>query len=154
MFGRRQPFRIQPRMPVGSYQTFSVHMPRETHWRDATCEEAGCRRWANGWKTSFVPGTPEGEKIRFFIKNSPIKRKWTVVKLPGKTEVVFAAGQECFSQDHPTSHHKLPIARQQIHVVRKGDWRSAWDKKAVPVAEWIDRFATNQDKLKTLIERG
>lgn len=154
MRARRVPYRVQPAMPVQAYQTFGVRMPRATHWRDATCEEAGCKRWANGWKTSFVPGTPEGEKIRWQIRNSPIRRKWTVVRLVDKTEVVFEAGQECFMQDHPATHHKLPVARPQIHVVRHGDWRSGWGSRVVRSEEWVERFALNQDKLKTLIERG
>lgn len=150
----RRPYRVQPRMPVGSYQTFSVHMPTATHWRDATCEEVGCKRWARGWKTTFVPGTPDGDKIRHFIKNSSIKRRYTVVRLADKTEVVFEAGQECFMQDSAATHHRRPIPRPQIHVVRGGDWRHSWDRRVVSSTEWVDRFATNQDHLKTAIERG
>lgn len=141
-------------MPVAAYQTFSVHMPTETHWRDATCEEVGCERWAKGWKTSFVPGTVEGDKIRYFIKSSPIRRKYTVVRLADRTEVIFEAGQECFRQDAAATRHRRPVPRPQIHVVRGGDWRNGWDRRVVSSSEWVDRFATNQDRLKTAIERG
>lgn len=152
---RRVPYRVAPRMAVQQYQTFSVHMPAESHWRPASCEEVDCPKWRNGWKTSFVPGTADGDKIRFFIKNSTIKRTYTVVRLADRTEVVFPAGMECFKQDHPSTRHRLPIPKPQIHVVRGGDWRaSTTERKVVKAPEWVDRFATNQDKLKTLIERG
>lgn len=141
-------------MAVEAYQTFGMKQPLATHWRRATCAEVKCKRYLNGWKTTFIPGTPRGEQIRFQIKNSPIKRKYKVVRLPDRIEVLFEAGQECFVQDHPSTAHKKSLQRPQIHVVRKGDWRRGWDARNVSSSEWIDRFATNQDKLKTLVQRG
>lgn len=152
----RVPYRIQPAMPVQAYRTFSVHMPLATHWRPASCEEVGCKRYLKGWKTTFVPGTPTGEKIRYQIKNSPIRRKYVVARLPDRIEVVFEAGQECFVQDHPVTRHKIPVFdRPQIHVIRGGDWRAhTTGRRVVRANEWVDRFAHNQDVLKTRIERG
>lgn len=151
----RVPYRAQPAMPVQAYRTFSVHMPIATHWRPASCEEVGCKRYAKGWQTPFVPGTPAGEKIRYQIRNSPIRRKWTVMRLPDKTVVTFEAGQQCFMQDHPATHHKLPVfERPQIHVIRGGDWRArTTERRIVGSDEWLDRFAHNQDVLKTRIEQ-
>lgn len=146
--------RVKPRMPVQAYQTFGVRMPRATHWRPATCEEAGCLKWKNGWKTPFVPNTPEHDRIKQYIRNSPIKRMFTVLKEPDLWTVVFEAGQPCFKQDHPSTRHMVPLQRPQLHIVHKGDWRQSWDARVVGSNEWVDRFATNQDKLKTLIERG
>ncbi len=152
----RTPNRAAPAMPVQAYRTFSVHMPIATHWRPASCEEVGCKRWAKGWRTSFVPGTDAGEKIRFQIKNSPTKRKYTVLRQAERIDVIFEAGQECFLQDHPATHHKMPHwQRPQLHVIRGGDWRaSTTTARTVGADEWIDRFATNQDRLKTLVGRG
>lgn len=158
---RRMPYRAQPRMAQQAYKTFSVHMPITTHWRGATCEEVGCKRYLNGWKTTFVPGTPTGEKIRYQIKNSPTKRSYRVVRLPDRIEVVFPPGQECFVQDHPSTAHKLPVFdRPQIHVVRSGDWRTdartrrATRRVHTRAEHWVEEFAENQDRLKTAVERG
>jgi hypothetical protein len=157
---RRVPYRLTPPMPQQVYRTFSVHMPLATHWRRASCEEAGCKRWARGWKTKFVPGTPAGEKIRYQIKNSPTKRKYTVVRLPDRVEVCFPAGQECFVQDHPATAHKVSVQRPQIHVVRAGDWRTdartrhATRRVHTRAEYWVEEFAENQDRLKKAIQRG
>lgn len=151
---RRVPYRVQPKMPVQAYQTFGLKQPLATHWRRATCEEVGCKKYLKGWKTTFVPGTPKGEQIRHTIKTSPIKRKYTVLRLADRIEVVFEPGQQCFLQDHPTTAHKTTVGRPQIHVVRRGDWRQGWDGRTVSPSEWLDRFVTNQDKLSTLIQRG
>lgn len=157
----RQPYRVTPAMPQQAYRTFSVHMPIATHWRSATCEEVGCSRFLKGWKTSFVPDTPEGEKIRHFIKTSPIKRSYKVARLPDRIEVIFPAGQECFLQDHPSTRHQVPtFDRPQIHVVRSGDWRTnthtrhATRRVHTRAEHWVEEFAENQDRLKTAVERG
>lgn len=157
----RIPYRVQPRMAEQAYRTFRVEMPRATHWRPGSCEEAGCSRWAKGWKTTFTSGTPEGERIRHAIKTSPIRRKYTVARLPeGRVEVLFEAGQPCFLQDHPTTQHRVPLDRPQIHVVRSGDWRTdAGTRRATRrvhtrAEHWIEEFAENQDRLASIIERG
>lgn len=157
----RTPYRVEPRMPQQAYRTFSVHMPRATHWRPATCEEAGCRRWARGWKTTFTAGTPDGERIRHAIKTSPIRRRYTVARLPeGRVEVLFEAGQSCFLQDSPATAHRVPLDRPQIHVVRSGDWRTdgatrrATRRVHTRAEHWVEEFALNQDKLRTALERG
>lgn len=156
----RVPYRVQPAMPQQAYRTFSVHMPLATHFRPASCEEAGCKRWAKGWKTTFVPGTPTGEKIRYQIKNSPIRRTYRVVRLADRIEVLFEPGQQCFAQDHPTTAHKVLNGRPQLHVVRSGDWRTdAGTRRATRRVHargehWVEEFALNQDRLKTAIERG
>lgn len=157
----RVPYRADPRMPQQAYKTFSVHMPRATHWREASCEEAGCKHYAKGWKTTFVPNTPDGEKIRFQIKNSPTKRTYKVVRLADKIEVLFPPGQSCFMQDHPTTRHRVPIFDQpQIHVVRSGDWRTgAKTQRATRRVHtrsefWVEEFAENQQRLKQIVERG
>lgn len=158
--------RVQPLMPQQAYQTFAVLMPRTgdpktTHWRPATCEEVGCARYLNGWRTPYTAGTPEGDRIVHAIRNSPIRRKYTVLRLPdNKVEVIFEPGQPCFLQDHPATQHQVPVLRPQIHVVRSGDWRTpgsvrrATRRVHTSGQFWVEEFAENQDRLKTLIERG
>jgi hypothetical protein len=153
--------RIRPRLPAMAYRTFQVVAPIATHFRSATCEEFGCDKWRNGWKTTFVAGTDKGDQIRQFIKDSPIRRQYRVVRLPGNVvEVLFTAGQSCFLQDHPTTRHRLPTGRPQIHVVRNGDWRVGVSDYLHSrrihnrPEDWIDEFQTNQDRLKAIVERG
>lgn len=144
----QQPFRLDPQGPVGAYKTYAISAPVATHSRPATCEEAGCLNYHNGWITKV----PVGSDLEDAIKASG--RKWSyVAKVGPNHEYTFPAGTECFR----SSTHRVPLDRPQLFVVRDGDWRGNDTGRSFRHSRpehWVEDFAEHQDRIKTLHDRG
>jgi hypothetical protein len=139
--------RIPPQMPVGAYKTYSVRAPLETHWRPATCEEADCPNYLNGWKTIL----PADSDLVEVARHSG--RQFTETRTEGGlVEFTFEAGQPCFQ----TSNHRLPNDRPQLYSVRGGDWRGNLGviRRHTRGADWVDDFANHQDQLADRLKEG
>jgi len=141
--------RLPPNLPTAAYQTFQISAPLETHWRSASCAEVDCPQYLNGWRVRL-----EGlsEEDRWAIHRSGRKFERHEIAA-GETWLMFEAGQSCFA----ASEHKLPLGRPELFVVRGGDWRGNPTKEFrqhTSADSWVDEFATNQDKIAEVIERG
>jgi hypothetical protein len=139
-----QPNRIEPAAPVTAYRTFAVTAPLATHFRRATCEEAGCAAFTNGWVTR-VQNPEQADYIRRNSGRTFDERE------PGV--FVFAAGQVCFG----ASDHRVRIERGEHYLVRDGDWRgnpTGNVRRHTSSSLWVEEFAEHQDFLKTIKERG
>ena len=146
-----QPFRIQPNLPVQAYQTFEIARPAATHWRKATCEEAGCPAHVNGWRTAVDEATDLGQRQGAYIRAQAGRAFRESRDEAGLTVFEFPAGQRCFRSDQ----HRVPIEREPIYAVHGGDWRATTSpRRVVDVGRWLDDFATNQDRLTSMIEKG
>lgn len=69
----------------------------------------------------------------------------------GLTEFTFEAGQTCFGE------HKTRLDKPELFVVRGGDWRGNPRHERHVHAnadDWVDDFATHQDKLATELAKG
>jgi len=141
-------FRIKPNMPVGAYTTYSLTMPKDTHWRKATCEEVECQPWRNGWKTIVPTASPQAD----YIRAKQHGRHFTEAPADGgMAEFTFPPGQPCFR----SGEHRLQLQRPPIASLRGGDWRAATTPvKVVNLQEWVNRFGENQVALKDRVERG
>ncbi len=141
--------RVQPLMPVGAYKTYRMLQPQESHFRPATCAEAGCLAYRHGWKTRVESLHPAQERA---IRTG--RRRFTEVHVAqGENWLLFEAGQPCFEQ----STHRVPVGLPQIYVVQGGDWRgnpSGYVRRHVNGDDWTDDFATHQDRLATQLQRG
>lgn len=145
------PFRLNPRMPVGAYKTYQVSAPVATHTRAATCDEAGCQQHTNGWVSPIDERTELGRQQAWYIRNESGRRfREDRDQLPGVTMFVFEPGQQCFAE------HRVPLDRPALYVVRGGDWRGnpTGDIVRRKPDEWVDDFATHQNKLATELEKG
>lgn len=141
--------RIPPNMPPAAYQTFQIASPIETHWRPATCEEAGCEQYANGWRVR-VEGLSEADLHA--IRTSGRKSQRVDVA-DGETWLVFEPGQPCFK----AAAHRVPLGRPELFIVKGGDWRGnprGDFKQHQRPEDWIDQFANHQDKLAETLEHG
>jgi hypothetical protein len=140
--------RIRPNMPVQSYRTFEIRSPLGTHWRPASCAEADCEHYANGWRVR-VEGLPP-EMVHAARTSG---RRYTEQQVAeGETWLVFEAGQPCFA----AAAHRVPVGRPEIYLSRGGDWRGTTTGPLTHSGPdgWLDEFQTNQDQLKTRIDRG
>lgn len=146
-----QPFRIQPKLPVQAYQTYELAAPLRTHWRKATCEEAGCGAYLNGWRTTVDETTDLGQGQAAYIRTHSGRAFTEARDETGRTVFEFAAGQRCFNSDQ----HRVPLEREPVYSVRQGDWRAnLGDRRILRADQWVDDFATHQNNLADKIQRG
>lgn len=144
--------RVQPVMPVQAYKTFRIAQPAATHWRPATCREVDCAQWERGWVTRIDTASDLGARQANYIRMHSGRAFTAAPIAPGASivEFTFPAGQKCFRQHH------VPLERPAFYIVRGGDWRGSTGviRRHHNGDDWVDDFATHQDRLATRLERG
>lgn len=147
-----EPFRIEPKMPASAYKTYALRLPKQTHYRKATCQEVECDAYANGWVTKIDVTTDLGQRQAKYIANHSGRSYTDVTRidLPVR-EFMFPPGQQCFAD------HQVPLERDPLFIVRGGDWRGnprGEMRSHIRAADWIDDFATHQQAIADAIEQG
>lgn len=145
----RQPFRVDPSLPMHLMKTYQIASPLSTHTRVGTCAEADCPAHQHGWQTSVDESTDLGQKQAHYIRKES-GRKFTERRTEvGLTAFAFEAGQTCFAT------HRVSLERPELYVVRGGDFRGnprgEVFRHSGPDA-WVDDFGTHQDQLARAIE--
>lgn len=142
------PFRIEPKMPVGAYQTYQSVRPRATHSRPATCRDVDCQASLKGWRTKVDVSSPLGRKQAEYIRLKS-GRSFSIMEAGDLVTFTFPPGQRCFAE------HRINIERPTLYVKQGGDWRA---RTSEPVrmrdVDWIDDFANHQSGIADRIERG
>lgn len=145
--------RIEPALPVGAVKTYGILAPRSTHWRPSTCAEVECPAWRSGWRTLVQVTTELGAQQAYYIRMHS-GRAFTAgdPDADGMVTFVFPPGQQCFAE------HPKRLEREEIYVVRDGDWRGN-PRGTAPTrhkraADWVDDFANHQDRLATRYGQG
>lgn len=144
--------RVDPIGPVTAYKTYSIASPISTHWRPATCEEAGCGPYFNGWVTRLPVDSDESRFVRRACAGGVDGRKRAFREAVEGGWVVFAfpVGQPCFK----AASHRVPVGRPELFAVRGGDWRGSTGviRKHTRAQDWVEDFALNQQRI--VDERG
>jgi hypothetical protein len=146
------PFRIEPAMAPSAYKTYGLRQPSATHFRAATCEEAECLNFLNGWETAVDEATELGQRQAHYIRHDRTRRALEAHRGP-LTVFTFEPGQRCFGADQ----HRVLVGREPLFFVREGDFRgnpSGQVRKHARAQDWVDDFATHQDRLNAEIEKG
>lgn len=141
-------FRFPDLLPVTAVQTYQVLAPLATHFRKATCAEADCPHYLNGWRSVLPSGDPRCDYIRHASG-----RRFTEQRLEGGlTEFTFPAGQQCFA----AADHRIRLEREERFLIRSGDHRGNPDGRVAEVgcASWVDDFGEHQERIADLAERG
>ena len=143
--------RIPPALPVSAYKSYEIKAPLATHWNVVTCADAGCEHHETGWDSLIDEGTELGQRQAHYIRRES-GRRFTEERQPdGLTRFAFEAGQKCFRE------HSARNARPERFVERDGDWRGNPTRRRREYGrpdEWVESFALNQEKLRTIAERG
>jgi hypothetical protein len=143
--------RIMPYLPAGSMVTFSLHQPAATHFVAIDCQAAGCGAWKHGWTSTVDTSTTLGQQQARYIQDHS-GRSYTRVEALPLVMFKFPPGQQCFQG------HRRPLERDPIAVVRSGDWRGDprrdIRRRHTKLEDWVDQFATHQDKLATRMAQG
>lgn len=140
--------------PVGdprAYKTYGAVMPLSTHFRDGTCEEAGCDAYRSGWVTTVDLSTADGQKMAHFIKEDRTRR-WTLQKVsPTLVKFVFGPGQRCFRR------HRVRLERPARFLARDGDFRGNPTGRVTEhkrVEHWLEDQQETLDRVAALRQRG
>lgn len=142
------PFRLEPQLPPGAYQTFQVAAPLSTHWRKATCEEVACPEYEHGWRLR-VEGLTEQD---VYLAAHCGRKFRKVAVCPGETWLIFEAGQPCFK----ATHHRKRVEREERFIIRGGDHRAnpSGARRETTAAGWVDDFGEHQETLADRLEKG
>lgn len=142
--------RIQPVAGPDAYKTYEMRSPLSTHFRPATCAEANCAYYRDGFQVRVEGLAPQ---VLHAVQNSG--RKYTVQKpAEGETYLVFEAGQPCLR----ASLHRVRVERPPLYLVRDGDWRGNPRGTKARLhqrpEDWVDDFATHQQAIADEIKKG
>ena len=151
-FGQAMVSRVTPIGSPRDYRTYGMAMPLSSHFRPATCEEADCQAYINGWASTFDLATDLGQKQYEYCRHDK-ERSFAVERL-GLTLVRFTygPGNRCFR----SGDHKVPVGRPGIFTVRAGDWRAYTGpaRRHTRADDWVDDMAGHLDQLEQARERG
>jgi len=144
----REPFRVDPALPVGAVKTYTVSAPLPTHWREATCEEAGCQAYQHGWMTAVDETSDLGQRQAAYIRQHA-GRRFAETRTATHTEFTFEPGQRCFAV------HQVPLERDPLFLVRMGDWRGYGTTRVHQrPGDWVEDMQENLDRVRARQERG
>ena len=139
--------RIEPNLPVGAYQTFSITAPRDATVA-AACEQVGCEAWTRGWDSVIDERTELGQQQAVYIRTQSQRTFREMRTDAGLTVFRFESGQRCFAE-HRT--------RPEIYLVRDGDWRgnpTGRRRQHTRPADWVEDMAENQGRLIDQQQKG
>jgi hypothetical protein len=145
---QRPLFRPTPVLPPGAMQTYALTRPKKTHTRIAICKEVDCGNYKYGWKTIIDVGTALGAKQANYIRlhsgrHFQFDQSGTVVTF------TFQSGQQCFRE------HRVRIDREPLYLKFGGDWRqTASAPTRMNSADWVDDFATHQQRISDKKQEG
>lgn len=139
--------RIEPNLPVGDYQTYSISARRDTTVV-AACEQVGCPAWLYGWESKIDESTQLGQHQAHYIRTQSGRTFREQKTGDGLTVFRFEAHQRCFAE-----HRTNP----EIYLVRDGDWRgnpTGRRRQHTRPADWVEDMQENQGRLIEAQERG
>lgn len=131
-----------------AFTTFTMHAPLATHFIELPCKVAQCKRYVHGWTTVLDPKREEHLLFIQHIVSGRSGRRWSHGETTpeGYLSFVFPPGQSCFRN----SHHQRDESKDELYVVRKGDFRTPYGKRDPKVMSpdlWLETFAKNQNVL-------
>lgn len=137
--------RSEPLLGPGAYKTYALRSPINTHFRTATCAEIDCKAYREGWTIPLAGLNAHDVHV---ARHSGRRFR----EVDGRF-LVFEPGQPCFR----AHTHKISVERPAFYFVGRGKYPLFNVRQAHRFSngdEWVDDFATHQDKLKAVIDRG
>lgn len=139
-------------------KNYVILAPPSTHFRPATCEQVRCRAFTIGWETHCDEAVAELKDLAAWIRRGTHGNKYDEYRAPGSSITVFRFPPfqpRPFGLEH--RKHLIKIERPELFAYR--DVSTGWDLKLHAGAEngardWVDDFATNQDKVARKVQEG
>jgi hypothetical protein len=145
-----------PHLAPHLLKNFVIAAPLQSHWRPATCEEAGCRKWRHGFEIRLDTSDPDPRAVARlkYLRDGGLGKRFTEWREPGQTVVVFRFPAGTRVPGHE-NEHRIRVARPEIFAVR--DPRSGLyvhQGRGGGADDWVDQFANHQDKLADAHRKG
>ena len=132
-----------------AHQTYQILSPIETHWRPATCAEAGCDAHEYGWRTVVDERTDVGAAQANYIRRMANRTFVEERDETGLTTFTFHAGQRCFRE------HRVPLDRPAAMRVLTGPRTGIVERaRTYRPDDWVDHFATHLDRIDQIRQQG
>lgn len=141
---------LEPLLPPHAKKTYLIKAPKATHWRKASCIEVGCEGQEHGWVSLIDERTELGQRQAHYIRKLS-GRRFREETENGLTSFTFEPGQTCFTE------HEVPLGKPELYLVRGGDsrrWTGMDDRVHTRAEDWVDDFATHQQKIADAIKEG
>jgi len=123
---------------VARQTTYKAVKPLGTHYRKATCEEANCPNYLNGWKTILPKSNNDLIQV---IKTMNLR--FTEEDKGEIIEFTFEAGQSCFNRNQ----HFADLDKPAILGIDDG-----FGFRKQDTDQWVDKFNNHLIKLKGEID--
>ena len=94
--------------------------PRTTHWREASCKDANCLMYINGWET--ILSVTDIANINLIRRSGMSYREEQDQQL---IRFQFSPGQECFTgqaNGHRIAIERDPIFRRNDQIMEPFEW--------------------------------
>lgn len=122
-------------------ERFGIARPLATHWRRATCAEAGCPHHLFGFETLIDEATDFGKMQAGYIRHKSGREFKEEVRQDGLTRFEFHAGQRCFRE------HRVPLEREPL--LTRGISRLPVER-----GRWVDEFNENSYRVNKARKAG
>lgn len=119
-------------------QTYSIRQPIATHFRPATCEEADCGAFLNGWSSEIDDRTELGQGQAVYIREQSGRRFEVHRVANGNLLFTFEAGQRCFG-----GQHQVSLERPAVFAVR-----GASSRIHTRPEDWVEDFSEHLDQVR------
>ncbi len=145
-----QPFRLPSKLPPAAMKTYRIAAPLATHWNVVTCADVDCEHHRLGWESHIDEATDLGRRQAAFIRRESGRRFTEERTEAGLTVFHFPPGQRCFRE------HKARNMRPERFIERGGDHRASVGpaREHKRPDDWVESFQENQDRIRTIQERG
>lgn len=121
-------------------KSYRMVRPKDTHFKEATCNDVDCPHYNFGWFTTVPIGSPQEHYIR-----NQSGRQFTASSEDGlNVTFVFPAGQKCFQQ------HRVPLERPAISLIM--NTQGQYNKVEFP--RFVDDFNEQSYKINKARKEG
>lgn len=139
-------------MTLHSNRVYRAVTPLRTHFRRATCEEAKCPNYYNGFLMRIDKNLPLGTAQARYLRQES-GRSFREERQPdGLTYFIFPPGQQCFIQ------HRLPNDRPAFALVGGPGIRDLSVEQMAQQSwygdDWIEDNKEHLDRIEQLRNRG
>jgi hypothetical protein len=143
--------RIPAKLPSRMYKTFQIASPVATHFRQATCAEAECTAYKEGW--TYKKADLVAQNLLYLVTHAGKKYREQTLDEGGEIYLVFESGQVCFQ----ARAHRVSLQRPEFYLAGRGDHRTYSPRMANKfdrADQWVESFATHQEIINRVIEEG
>jgi hypothetical protein len=148
--------RLVPQLGPERYKSYSMRMPLSTHFKPATCAEFECDAYRFGFVVTIDTSMELGERRYHYVTHDKTRRYSMQRVGPTLFKFIYGPGNDGMGLEH--GEHRMSLDRPAFLLVAEGDFRG--NPRGTPVyvhryqQDWVDDFATHQDRLATALQRG